>query len=354
MNIYYTTKKEKNKYVKLSRNFMSILNGPAIAQDTTKKEYTFKQYVDRHNYWRDDMHITVSSTIDDVPNAYYSFKIPKKTGGYRQIDAPSDALKLIQLEILKQLKKACPYPHNCAHAYTENKSTLTAMQTHIKNNSHWYLKIDLSSFFPSCTEELVMNKLVEVYPFYKLTPEAKGTILKYCFLNGSLPQGAPTSPYLSNIIMVPFDYAVTEYCSQHSLIYTRYADDIIISGYEKFDYKKVIEQIEFILTVQYPTLKINPNKIRFGNAAGKNWNLGLMVAGNKLTVGNQRKRQLKQSLYNYKKTKDSWTINDLQSLLGELQYIINVEPTIYETMYMPKYGDVRKEIIEQIKTLSRV
>lgn len=354
-DVYYTTKRTVNGYVNLDRDFAAIFNGNKHAYDNTKERFcTFKQFVSHSNSYESgsyefgtvDISKNFEDTIDDINTMYHTFSIPKRSGGYREICAPDDELKIKQVEILNALKKLCPYPHECAHAYTEERSPKTAMEKHIANNSHWYLKIDISSFFPSCTIELVMDKLNQVYPFYKLNTKSKAIIKKYCFKDGALPQGAPTSPYLSNIIMIPFDYELTSYCLDKGYVYTRYADDIIISSYEKFNWNEVVDYIESII---YSGLNINKNKTRFGNASGQNWNLGLMVTPNKITVGNQRKRRMKQALYNYKKNSESFSLNDLQILLGELQYIISIEPDIYDVMYKPKFGDVRKEIIEQIK-----
>ena len=349
--VYYTCKRDTNRFFALSKHFDAMCNGEYHLQDTNKQKfYTFKQDITWHNFYRQiDLHLT-SEPIEHPEEEYHTFSIPKKSGGYREICAPNDNLKAIQSELLIQLQRLCPYPHEAAHAYVEHRSTKTAMEKHLNNKSHWYLKLDLHGFFPSCTTLFTMERLQNIYPFYKLSLEAKNIIIKYCFKDGALPQGAPTSPFLSNMVMIGIDYAITEYCNQNNLVYTRYADDMIISGYNKFDWHAVEE---FVVSILPRELELNKEKTRVGSASGRNWNLGLMVTNNKITVGNQRKRRLKQSLYNYQKTKDTWLLNDLHILLGELQYVIQIEPDIYEKMYVPKFGDVRKEIIEQIKLLNR-
>lgn len=361
--IYCTVSRDRNVYINLERDFGKILNNNFIPKEDVKKKYfTFKQEVYNHNHNYSSQFYTpwgaikLEETIDinaikNPEEAYHTFKIPKKTGGFRDICAPDDKLKEIQTDILKLLKRACPYPHEAAHAYIEDRSIRTALEAHVNNDSHWYLKLDLHSFFPSCTTELVMRKLELVYPLYKLSNQSREIIKKYCFKDGALPQGAPTSPYLSNIIMVQFDYAMTKYCKDHDLIYTRYADDIIISGYKQFGWKEVQYFVEQVLAMYYPGIEINKDKTRYGNVSGRNWNLGLMVNKDGITVGNQRKRRLKQMLYNFSKTKDSgeWKLNDLQTLLGELQYVCMIEPDIYDKMFKPKFGDVRKDIIDLIK-----
>lgn len=351
MTVYYTTKKTKEGYINLSRDFKRIYTGAYTPYNKSlQKYYTFKQEVQNHSY--NELDVNLTTVIDDLDNPeemYHTFKIPKRTGGLREICAPNENLRLKQTIILNELQKYCPYVHEAAYAYVKERSCKDAMLKHVNNNSHWYLKLDLSGFFPSCTTELVMEQLQQIYPFYKLTTTAKDLLIKYCFKDGALPQGAPTSPYLSNVIMIPFDYALTEYCSSHKLIYTRYADDIIISSYTQFDWRAVEDFVEGIL---YRGFKLNREKTRYGNASGRNWNLGLMVTNNKITVGNQRKRRLKNSIHNYQNHKEDWSLQDIQSLLGELQYVCQIEPDIYEKMYIPKFGDIKKELIENIKTFS--
>ena len=355
MFVYYTCKRNTESYFKLSKYFNQIMDGAFdYKNDRKQKYYTFRQEIYRHSVWETEwcnntISLNIEDTLVDPECLYHTFSIPKRTGGYREICAPVDELKIKQTEILNKLKQLCPYPHEAAYAYVEERSTKDAMEKHLKNKSHWYLKLDLHGFFPSCTRLFVMQQLDKIYPFYKLSSASKDLIRKYCFKDGALPQGAPTSPYLSNIIMIPIDYDINKYCMENNLVYTRYADDIIISGYNKFDWRTVEN---FIKETLPENLQLNTDKTRFGSASGRNWNLGLMVTNDKITVGNQRKRRLKQALYNYQKTKNTWELNDLQHLLGELQYVIQIEPDIYDKMFKPKFGDVRQEIINQIKALN--
>ena len=79
---------------------------------------------------------------------YYSFKIPKKSGGWRQIDAPDDELKqaLYSLKAIFENDFKVLY-HTAAFAYIKGRSTTDALKVHQRNNSNWYLKTDLSNFF---------------------------------------------------------------------------------------------------------------------------------------------------------------------------------------------------------------
>ena len=146
---------------------------------------------------------------------YYEFKIPKRSGGLRTINAPTNEFKaaLTTVKDLFESKIKC-LPHPAAHAYVKNTSAYDALVKHQKNNSNWYLKIDLKDFFTNCTPELIFNQLMQIYPFYYIntnTQQILKNIINKCCLNGGLPQGTPISPLLTNLLMVPYDYEINNY-----------------------------------------------------------------------------------------------------------------------------------------------
>ena len=99
------------------------------------------------------------------------------------------------------------------------------------------------------------------------------TICFYMFLEDKLPQGSPASPIMSNIYLLEFDYLLTELLrnlNKH-FVYTRYADDILISSREMFGWREVVRLVEELLTPY--DLTLNKDKIRYGSKNGRNWNL---------------------------------------------------------------------------------
>ena len=100
---------------------------------------------------------------------YYTFQIPKRSGGLRTINAPTDALKGYLKFFKELLEDTCKcLAHDSAYAYIKTRSTKDALQKHQANNSIFYLKIDLKDFFTNCTPDLVYEKLIDLYPFYYL------------------------------------------------------------------------------------------------------------------------------------------------------------------------------------------
>lgn len=271
--------------------------------------------------------------LPDVSKTYTAFPIPKHSGGVRIITAPNDALKEQQTKLLRLLQELQPYAHNAAYAYIKGRECKDAVAVHQKNKSKYFLKLDLKKFFPSCTKEFVIKQMEKVYPFH-CVPNLN-ELLDICFIedNGKqvLPQGAPTSPYLCNMVMVEFDYKINkklwQFNNQH-FVYTRYADDILISSYKPFDKDIIINVINTIL--KNTPLRINPEKTRYGNVGGRNWNLGLMLnKNNEITVGYQRKRRMKNLIHNFMKDFDAgniWELSECQHLQGEVSYIKHIEP----------------------------
>ncbi|HNM36914.1 MAG TPA: reverse transcriptase domain-containing protein, partial [Anaerolineales bacterium] len=166
-------------------------------------------------------------TYKSKKDHYKSFSIPKKTWGVRKIYAPSTPLKIIQHK-LNQVLQAVYLPKASVHGFVQKKSILTNAKRHLENGKKRYiLNIDLEDFFPSITEKRVARLLMAVP--YNLPFQVASAIAQLCCLNNALPQGAPTSPILSNMICAKMDTQIRILAQQLKCTYTRYADDISIS-----------------------------------------------------------------------------------------------------------------------------
>lgn len=293
---------------------------------------------------------------EKLDDQYYHFEIPKHNGGLRPIDAPKDWLMTWLKDIQRELQdRISILPNEAAHAYVKTRSNLTAVQRHQKNNSRWKVHIDFKNFFGSINHEWACEMLKKVYPFTALNEEEWSNfkeILKTGFLKDgeTLPQGTPLSPYLTNLIMIPIDYTIAKNlqilgkAKGTIFVYTRFADDIIISSREAFDYKAFVQIIKEALEMFEAPIRINEAKTKYGSTSGRNWELGLMwnQHGN-ITLGSKRIRLIKQSLYNYctHKTEVIKFKLDAQQLLGEIAYFKHIEPEYAQHIldsYSKKYN----------------
>lgn len=281
--------------------------------------------------------------IDNYEEQYYEFQIPKRSGGLRTINAPKTEFKeaLSKVKDIFEQKIKC-LAHNSAYAYTKQRSVMDALKVHQTNKSNWYLKIDLTNFFPNCTPNLIFTQLKQLYPFYYFDTPADiilKAIIDTCCLHGGLPQGTPMSPLLTNLVMVPYDYrisyALKRGAGEH-WVYTRYADDILISSKSDFDWKKM----ENALAENLKPFQIKHEKTRYGSRAGSNWNLGLMLnKDNNITLGSGKKKLINAMLNNFirdYKNNIRWSREDVYQLQGHLSYLKQIEPNYY-TYIVQKY-----------------
>lgn len=284
-------------------------------------------------------------TYPDQQIWYHTFQIPKASGGMRRIDAPIDELKELQREIVRTFTMCqgtpMALPHDCAYAYIANRSAREALIQHQQNNSNWFLKLDIRDFFPSCKMENTINLLQLVYPFSQLSPTILGQILEVCMWNGSLPQGAVTSPMLTNMLMVHIDKHINDVFynwNNHRFIYTRYADDMLISARESFNWQEAQQLVADVLRPFFFELK--QEKTRYGSKAGRNWNLGLMLnKDNNITLGHEEKARIKAMLWNFLKDFEQqkpWTVAQTQQLIGQLSYLGGIEPQ-YKSKLINRY-----------------
>ena len=269
---------------------------------------------------------------------YYEFYIPKKSGGLRKIDAPNDDLMFA----LRKLKKIFEDDfralyHTSAFAYVKKRSTIDAVKKHQSNESKWFAKYDLHNFFGSTTLDFIMKMFSMVYPFSEVVKTDRGmtalrTALELAILDGGLPQGTPISPLITNIMMIPIDFKLTNELRDYDrqrYIYTRYADDFIISSKYNFDHKRIEKYIIDTLNEFGAPFTINEKKTRYGSSAGSNWNLGVMLnSNNEITVGYKEKRRFQAMLTSYvldKRNGNPWDLHDIQVLNGLKNYYIMVE-----------------------------
>lgn len=293
---------------------------------------------------------------------YETFHIPKKSGGLRRIDAPKPEL----INALRNLKTIFEEDfhalyHTSAFAYVKNRCTVDAVKRHQKNNSKWFGKLDLHDFFGSTTLDYVIKMFSMVFPFSEIVKFPNGEAelrkaLDLAFLNGGLPQGTPLSPLITNVMMIPVDYklanAFRDFDKQR-FIYTRYADDFIISSKVDFDVHRVEKLVVDTLHEFGAPFTINESKTRYGSSAGRNWNLGVMLnKDNEITVGHKKKRQFQSMLYNYitdKRKGISWPREDIQTMQGLHSYYRMVEPETIDAIVKHTNEKMETDVLRLIK-----
>ncbi len=242
-----------------------------------KYEETIK-YIDNNKY-------LIDLIILNQSNWYKTFYIKKNNGKYRRIDEPKNELKKIQKWILRNLLEDLSISDN-ANAYIKNRTILDNAKVHL--GKEYIFKIDLKNFFQSIKYDIVFDLFIQ----FGFDIEYSKIISKLVTYRGSLPQGAPTSPCISNLIFKNIDEEINDYISRFNINYTRYADDMIFSGNIEIKYiytfvKKILFDNEF---------KINSNKTKLISSNHRQTVTGIVV-NNKLQVDKLKRKKVRQELY---------------------------------------------------------
>lgn len=242
---------------------------------------------------------------------YITFTIPKKSGGVRTITAPDAELKERQRDILKILEKKEWLSRHC-HGFRKGKGIVTNAKVHC--GKKYVLNIDVKDFFPSIRHEAGGwdRNMHEHGP---------------CFHNMVLPQGAPTSPYLSNIYMRDFDTQIVgllrEYVSD-DIQYSRYADDLTFSSNSK-----AIEAVVGFVTEKLRrdlSLTVNTEKTHLMKPGQRKEVTGLNVNSGRPTISKKYRKEVRALVH--RAATCGWIVTKKQydSIMGKIAYISMCHP----------------------------
>ncbi len=273
----------------ISENFLNLATSDCVAK---LFDMEYKQLAD---------------IIYNTPPArlYNNFTIPKKSGGYRFIKSPCLILKKIQ-KILSEVLLEVHNPKPSAHGFNREKSILTNAQPHV--GKRHVFNIDLEGFFDSINFGRVRGMFMG-RP-YNL-PKAPATVLaQICCFKGILPQGAPTSPIISNMICAKLDSYLLKLAKRYCCTYTRYADDITFSfscKYEglpshivTFEKGEAVPGIELTKVIEENGFKINYNKVRICTGSQRKEVTGLTV-NERPNVKRRYVKQIRSMIYAWEK-----------------------------------------------------
>jgi RNA-directed DNA polymerase len=253
---------------------------------------------------------------------YRDFEILKKNGEKRKISEPLPSLKEIQHWILKNILYKCsisPF----AKAYKPNVSLIENLKFH--KNQPKVFTLDLENFFPS----IGIESVEKIFFSLGYTKAVSDLLSKLCTRDGTLPQGAPTSPYLSNLIFEDADLAISEYCIAQKIRYTRYADDLSFSG--DFNENELLDKVTEAISKL--NLKINTSKTKLMTANQRQTVTGIVV-NEKAQVVFHKRNDLRQAMYYIKKFgidehreyKEIDQANYLEHLLGKVNFVLQINP----------------------------
>ena len=264
--------------------------------------------------------------LNNVSGHYQEFWMRKRSGGYRMISAPDKDLQAIQSTIYSRILSSVTIVHPAAVGFRCGRSVVDNAAPHL--GKRYVLKMDIHDFFFSIRSRRV-KKTFEKIGYPENVSKVLGVL---CCLYRHLPQGAPTSPALSNIVGYEMDKKLAALAAEYGLTYTRYADDLTFSG-DVFPKEQIIPRIKQIIRDE----KFEPNhkKTRFINEYGRKIITGVSVSsGAKLTIPKARKREIRKNVYfiltkglaEHQRRIGSSDPVYLKRLIGELCYWRSIEP----------------------------
>ncbi|MCB0706915.1 MAG: RNA-directed DNA polymerase [Saprospiraceae bacterium] len=269
-------------------------------------------------------YIFLKRMMNSSESFYYEFEIPKRRGGKRVIEKPYPTLILVQKWILRHIlqKKAV---HRSAFGFVKGKSMIDNAKCHINGKS--LLTIDLKDFFPNIKLPRVISLFQRIgYPYH-----ISYILASLCVKNGRLPQGAPTSPYISNLVTHKLDSRLDKLCDKFDICYTRYADDMAFSGGTiNLTFVNLVRSI-----IADEGFIVNEGKVKLIHGFDKRKIItGVSISSKKTTIPKSTKRKWKLELfYLIKNGLDAQMkvlrINDplyLDRCIGKLNFWLQVEP----------------------------
>ena len=281
-----------------------------------------------------------------TPFFYRNFEILKKNGTKRTISEPLPSLKEIQYWILNAILYKVPVS-DYAKAYKPKSGLMDNLKFH--KNQPKVLSLDIENFFTSIRIGEV-EKLFHQLGYSKLV---SNLMAKLCCKDKSLPQGAPTSPCLSNLFFKPLDAILGEYCQMRKIRYTRYADDMTFSG--DFDEKRLLKKVTE--TLRKYDLRINKSKTQLMTPDMRQLVTGIVV-NKKPQVPFQKRNALRQTmyfitkygLYEHRRYVGINQSNYLEHLIGQVQFVLQINPKDEE--FQRYYLQLQKLFSEKRKYLN--
>lgn len=262
---------------------------------------------------------------------YKRYSIPKRNGGDRHIFQPSSELKAIQAWILRNILDKLS-PSDEATAFIRGKSLVENVKPH--QNNRYFVCIDLEDFFPSIDIDKVYN-LFQIIGYHKL---AALILTSLCSCSYILPQGAVTSPSLSNLVTASLDRRLSGFSSRRNIVYTRYADDMTFSSNNRNVLNKSVEF--FLKIIKSEGFEPNNEKLRVMGPRIKCTITGLVKNSSSPSfgIGKKKKRKMRAIMHNAVTGRNvDPKYSSTESIEGWLNFLLSVDDLSY--MQMKKYWD---------------
>ena len=194
----------------------------------------------------------LAEMVASAPTLYTIFRLPKKSGGFREIRPPKKPLRVVQKRIYRMLEDQVRYPRWMMGGVPK-RSIFQHAERHV--GRQMVATLDVKSFFPSVRTDQVRS----IFERFGISNFALNAAVQLTTLEDQLPQGSPASCFLANMVFDSIDRRVDAFCRKNKLTYSRYVDDLAISG--DFDFRDL--RGAFIAPIEEQGFVVATNKIHF-------------------------------------------------------------------------------------------
>lgn len=265
---------------------------------------------------------TLAGMVKSSDRFYRKFAIPKRRGGERTISAPYPSLKKVQRWIKDHILEHIPVSH-VAYAYKKGRSVKDNAGVHLTAESIY--KLDIVDFFGSIKPE----RVIQIFINCGYTTKLSYCLAQLCILDKQLPQGAPTSAVISNIVAKRLDRRLIGLCDDFHVTYSRYSDDLTFSGPKISD--KLQVNIKAIM-MEEGFRANNDKEVYVRGYSKKKVITGVAISMQQLRVPRSYRRATKLEVYKFVKY-DFMTYPEKgifdpyypERLIGKLNYWIFIE-----------------------------
>ncbi|AKG53476.1 retron-type RNA-directed DNA polymerase [Dehalogenimonas sp. WBC-2] len=263
-------------------------------------------------------HRLVSNMSRFSDNYYRCYKIPKKSGGFRNIETPRIVLKVIQRWINTSILSKIVVPEYIT-GFAEGRNIFVNGHIHIGTRN--MLVIDIADFFPS----VFGRKVMYIFRNLGFPVQVARLLTGLCLYQKRLPQGAPTSPALANHAFHSVDVTLEELASEWGCNYSRYADDIAFSG-ERFFEDSDLHKIEDIL--EQHKFRINHNKSHISGSGSRKMLAGLVIS--EKCIPPRKKRKIWRAIFHNAANNPAILRDKLPYLRGVACFVKQYDEELYQ------------------------
>ncbi|WP_437990666.1 retron St85 family RNA-directed DNA polymerase [Sorangium sp. So ce145] len=252
--------------------------------------------------------------------AYTTFRIAKKTGGFRPIAHPIRMLRSTQRWILRSILDKL---HTTPSSYGFERGSKLRYHAEQHRGARAILTVDIENFFSSIS----MAQVTQVFRVAGYPSPAASMLARLCTCMGALPQGAPSSPRLANLVCFRMDRRLAQFAERRGIVYTRYADDLSFSS----SCVRVLARARpFISHIVHDAgFRLNRRKSRLVGPRSRKTITGLVLASETVGIGRQQLRELRARIHRAHTGRDTLSLDAIQ---GWLDYVSDADPARYRIL----------------------